>query len=196
MRGPFVQQVSAGPDRRENVLATAVEAFLRYGYRKTSMEDVARAASISRPGLYFLFSSKQELFAAAVERALQQDLQRVAQALGDGAVPLEQRLVDAFDAWTGRYLGAVGGELLAVVEAHREVMTADALDAPRRFAGLVHDAVSAADPARPPRTTDAVVRTMISAAIGVKQQTSSREAFRDGIRVAVELLLHSRGHAV
>ncbi|MZD09631.1 TetR family transcriptional regulator, partial [Streptomyces sp. SID5785] len=52
-------------DRRSLVLDSAMATFARFGYRKTSMEEVARAARISRPGLYFLFSSKEALFRAA-----------------------------------------------------------------------------------------------------------------------------------
>lgn len=40
--------------RREHVLDVAMDTFVQSGYRKTSMEDVSRAALISRPGLYFL----------------------------------------------------------------------------------------------------------------------------------------------
>ena len=65
---------AADRGRRELVLAAALETFARYGYRKTSMEDVARSAAISRPGLYLLFGSKQELFTAAVTQALDQSL--------------------------------------------------------------------------------------------------------------------------
>src|SRR4051812_13723659 len=104
--GSEAEAVGSSTDRRGVVLTAALETFLRYGYRKTSMEDIARAAAISRPGLYFLFTSKQELFAAAVTRALEQDLQTAAHVLNDESRSLPERLVDAFDAWTGRYLGA------------------------------------------------------------------------------------------
>ena len=57
-------------ERRALVLESALLTFARFGYRKTSMEAVAQAAHISRPGLYFLFSSKEELFRAAVTQAL------------------------------------------------------------------------------------------------------------------------------
>jgi AcrR family transcriptional regulator len=39
--------------RRADVLDAAWRTFTRYGYRKTSMDDVAAEAEISRPGLYF-----------------------------------------------------------------------------------------------------------------------------------------------
>jgi AcrR family transcriptional regulator len=176
-------------DRRGVVLTTALETFLRYGYRKTSMEDIARAAAISRPGLYFLFTSKQELFAAAVTRALEQDLQTAAHVLSDETRSLQERLVDAFDAWTGRYLGAVGGELHAIAEAHRDLMSAAALDAPSRFHALIIDAISSTEPSRQQGTSEDIGRTLISTAIGLKHQTTSRETFRQDLRTAVRLLL-------
>src|SRR5664279_833000 len=65
---------AVGPDRRGAVLSSALTTFARFGYRKTSMDEVARAARISRPGLYFLFESKEDLFRSAVARSLDEDL--------------------------------------------------------------------------------------------------------------------------
>jgi AcrR family transcriptional regulator len=46
-------------------LAAAATVFLRFGYRKTAMEDIARAAGMSRQGLYLHYATKEELFRAA-----------------------------------------------------------------------------------------------------------------------------------
>ncbi len=43
--------------RQAAVLEAAVGVFARYGYRKTSMDEVARAAGVSRQGLYLQFAS-------------------------------------------------------------------------------------------------------------------------------------------
>src|SRR5689334_327352 len=91
-------------DRRTLVLDSAMVTFARFGYRKTSMEEVARAADISRPGLYFLFSSKETLFRAAVTQALERDIAAVERVLADTGRPLPERLVEAFDQWAGRYV--------------------------------------------------------------------------------------------
>jgi len=182
-------QASSGADRRDVVLTAALETFIRYGYRKTCMEDIARAARISRPGLYFLFASKQELFAAAITRALQQDLRTAARALDDEARPLHERLLEAFDTWTGRYIGAVGGELSAVAEAHRDVLGAAALAAPHRFHALVTDAIVSTTGLQNHATSEAIARTLISTAIGLKHQTTSRETFRKDLSTAIALLL-------
>ncbi len=182
-------QASPGADRRDVVLAAALETFVRYGYRKTSMEDIAGAARISRPGLYFLFTSKRELFAAAVGRALEQDLRTTAYLLGDEVRPLRERLLEAFDTWTGRYLGAVGGELSAVAEAHLDLLGTAAVDAPRRFHALVTDAVVSSRAPQDRATSEAIARTLISTAIGLKHQTTSQETFRENLGTAIALLL-------
>lgn len=182
-------QVTPGAARRDVVLTAALETFMRYGYRKTSMEDIAVAACISRPGLYFLFTSKRELFAAAVARAVEQDLRAAAASLGDEARPLQERMLEAFDTWTGRYLGAMGGELSAVAEAHRDLLGTAVVDAPRRFHALVTDAVVSARAPQQRATSESIARTLISTAIGLKHQTTSRTTFRENLGVAIALLL-------
>ena len=39
----------------------ATATFLRYGFKKTSMDDVAQAAGVSRQGLYLYFETKDVL---------------------------------------------------------------------------------------------------------------------------------------
>ncbi len=53
--------------RRQGILSAAAGVFLRYGYSRTTMGDVAEAAKISRPALYVLFAKKDDIFAAVVE---------------------------------------------------------------------------------------------------------------------------------
>lgn len=65
------------------ILTSAMAAFAAYGYRKTSMDDIARGAAMSRPALYLHFRNKRDIFrslarfhfdrkAALVEAALAQ----------------------------------------------------------------------------------------------------------------------------
>lgn len=55
-------------ERREQVLDAAVAVFARHGYEGTSTEDVAKAAGISQPYLFRLFSTKRALFLELVDR--------------------------------------------------------------------------------------------------------------------------------
>jgi AcrR family transcriptional regulator len=68
--------------RRTTILTAASWCFLHFGFGKTSLEDIAQRAQISRPLLYRTFKNKEDIFAAvfadmferqypAVERALE-----------------------------------------------------------------------------------------------------------------------------
>src|ERR1700752_2789802 len=92
---------TADSGRRERVLAAALEVFGRYGFRKASMDDIARSADISRQGLYLHFASKDALFRAAVRRALETALEDASRRLDEEGVGLERRAVAALDAWLG-----------------------------------------------------------------------------------------------
>lgn len=59
-------------DRRTSILAAALEMATSYGFRRTSMDDIARAAGISRPTLYQYFSGKDALFTAAIDYTVTQ----------------------------------------------------------------------------------------------------------------------------
>lgn len=53
----------------------------RYGFRRTSVEDVARALRISKKTIYQHFTSKEELLRYAVELASQEQCRRVEEML-------------------------------------------------------------------------------------------------------------------
>src|SRR5258708_30032353 len=93
--------------RQEQVLSVALEVFGRYGFRKTSMDEVAGSADISRQGLYLYFASKEALFRAAVRHELDTALSEASRCLDDEDVGLEDRVVAALDAWMGRFVGSV-----------------------------------------------------------------------------------------
>src|SRR5262245_8323399 len=62
------------PDpKRARILDGAMKVFLTYGYQRVTMEDIARAADISRPALYLLFKNKADIYraigAALLERS-------------------------------------------------------------------------------------------------------------------------------
>jgi TetR/AcrR family transcriptional regulator of autoinduction and epiphytic fitness len=102
--------VEPAAGRQLAVLDAAVGVFARYGYRKTSMEEVARAAGVSRQGLYLQFANKEELFRKALEHSLSSQLHEAVLALSRRHDGLEQRLIAACDAWSGRFVGSLGAD--------------------------------------------------------------------------------------
>ncbi|MFE3599625.1 TetR/AcrR family transcriptional regulator [Streptomyces sp. NPDC059142] len=176
----------ADTDRRTMVLDSAMVTFARFGYRKTSMEEVARAAHISRPGLYFLFSSKEILFRAAVTQALERDITAVEHVLADTGRPLPARLVEAFDQWAGRYIGPLTRDVSVVIEDNPDLLGEIAETAPRRFEELITGAI-AVESGR--EAAPLVAQTMISASIGLKHQAASREFYLERLEAAIGLLV-------
>jgi AcrR family transcriptional regulator len=54
-------------ERREEIIAIAIEQFAENGYKGTSTEAIAREAGISQPYLFRLFKTKRDLFLACFE---------------------------------------------------------------------------------------------------------------------------------
>lgn len=59
---------SMSSDHRETILTAAIETFARFGFRKASIDDIARRAAIGKGTVYLHFESKEELFGAVVRR--------------------------------------------------------------------------------------------------------------------------------
>ncbi len=175
--------------RRQHVLDAALLVFARYGYRKASVEDIARAADISRPGLYLHFPSKQELFRAAVTAALDRDVAAAERTLVDTARPLRDRLIDAFDRWAGRYVGPLVQDIATLIENHPDLLGPLIAAYPGRFATLVTDAIAAELAAERGGMARDVARTLLSMAYGIKHEASTRQDFLARMTIGIDLLL-------
>ena len=51
---------------RETILKTAQEIFSKYGYKKTTLDDIANAVRKGKSSLYYYFKSKEDLFQAVI----------------------------------------------------------------------------------------------------------------------------------
>ncbi|WP_372660455.1 TetR/AcrR family transcriptional regulator [Amycolatopsis kentuckyensis] len=182
----MVSEPAKTAERRDAVLESALLTFARHGYRKTSMDEVARAARISRPGLYFLFESKETLFRAAVTRALEEDLAEAGRILADAGKPLRERVVSAFDRWAGRYVGPLSRDVTGVIEQNPDLLGDVVETAPARFEALVTDAIAEVT-GRAAATR--VTQTLLSASVGLKHQVDTRDAYLGRFTTAVELLV-------
>ena len=53
---------------REEILTIAQDIFSRYGYKKTTLDDIAQAIRKGKSSLYYYFSSKEDLFQAVINK--------------------------------------------------------------------------------------------------------------------------------
>ena len=86
--------------RRLKLIRSAAELFLTKGSAGVSMQDVAEAANVSRATLYTYFSSKDEIFDAAVDGITFSVRDRAKNALREIAegASLQEKLFSMFEA--------------------------------------------------------------------------------------------------
>ena len=103
--------------RRDVILLAVIPVFGRYGFRKTSVDELAAAAGLSKQGLYLHFSGKEELFREAMNKYLKDGLDLVDRELARTDTTLYSRLMGAMAAWFGRHLRTFAPESFDVIEA-------------------------------------------------------------------------------
>jgi AcrR family transcriptional regulator len=84
-------------DRRAAILDAAFKTFLAYGFRRTTMGDIADAAGISRPALYIEFKNKADIYREGFIAFLDQTFRNVDSALHREG-PIVERINAALEA--------------------------------------------------------------------------------------------------
>jgi AcrR family transcriptional regulator len=77
-------------DFKEMVLVKAKEVFVRYGYSKSTMNDIARACHKSKGLIYHHFKSKEEILQIIADREISDIMLTVTQALQNAADPVSR----------------------------------------------------------------------------------------------------------
>jgi AcrR family transcriptional regulator len=82
------------------IVLAALELFTRYGYRKTSIDDIARAAQVAKRTVYLHFENKATVFLAILEYLGDQVRQRCVAAERIGGKTID-RLTGLLNAYFG-----------------------------------------------------------------------------------------------
>jgi AcrR family transcriptional regulator len=71
--------------RRAQLLGVGRKVFAEHGYNAGSIEEIARAAKVSKPIVYEHFGGKEGLYAVIVDREMDALVQRIAVNIGEGS---------------------------------------------------------------------------------------------------------------
>lgn len=123
-------------NKRESVFEAASEKFSSYGFRRTSMNDIAEAAGISRAALYLMFDNKEDLFRQLASFRQGQAISEAVAVLSSEA-PIASRVTDAILAYERIYYEPVadsphGGEFM---ELNQSVASDDMIEGRARLIG-------------------------------------------------------------
>jgi AcrR family transcriptional regulator len=179
--------------KRQLLLDAAFQVFARLGYRKASMDEVARAAQVSRQGLYLHFATKEHLFRATVGHCFDTAIENVATALAAPQQSLEERLSHALDAWLGYTVEARGGGFDELIQTTRALLGPMIEERARDFHFRLEAAVAAAPELAPVCaglgiTPADLALTLTATAIGLKHICHSRDEFRAAAAKAVAVV--------
>ena len=72
-------------ERRTQLLRVGRAAFASHGYEATALDDIARMAGVTKPIVYEHFGSKEGLYAAIVEKEMDELVARVSQSISEGS---------------------------------------------------------------------------------------------------------------
>lgn len=75
---------------RADIVRVARKIFTSQGFKKTTMEDVARASGKGKSSIYYYFKSKEEIFEAVVEKEAEELRIALEKVIKSGKDPMER----------------------------------------------------------------------------------------------------------
>jgi AcrR family transcriptional regulator len=108
-------------ETRETITHVAGDLFARYGYQKTTMDDIARACRKGKSSIYYYFRNKEEVFLAVLEKEIILMRSRILLAIAECPDPMIRlktyvltrmdcikNLVNIYNALKNEYLSQFG----------------------------------------------------------------------------------------
>lgn len=170
-------------ERRTSIIEAATEVFLRYGFARTTMADIAKAAGLSRPTLYASFPDKAEVFRATIESMVADKMVEMESGIA-AHQGFEAQLAYLSESWTvhGYDLVAANPDANDMFDMRFEVVR-ECYDA---FEAILTDliATALADPARH-NEAKALARMAAAAMKGFKEVAENSDDLRAMIRSLV-----------
>jgi AcrR family transcriptional regulator len=185
------------------IVAAAFERFARYGFRRTSLGDIAREAGISRPAVYLHFPNKQAIFRRAASVMHERALRAASQAaLASGGV--EVRIARILAAKLGSFFEiAHGSAHVGEILDENSRLCGDISEAARRrylkiLRGVIDEAVQRGElaPAQAGLTPAAAAELIVDSAKGLETAGAARLtplAYRRRVAQLVGVLVRGMG---
>ncbi|MEU4887288.1 MULTISPECIES: TetR/AcrR family transcriptional regulator [Streptomyces] len=183
-------------ERLDQILDAAYACFTRHGVRRTTMDDIAREAGLSRPGVYQYVRNKQDAFRRLTTRLLDaslSDARSAATARGD----LAERLTGVLEVKLRLIVGvwqdspAHAAELLGVDSRQ----SADLLETyETAMCELLTSAITDARPDLPKTGADEVAQLLLAFTRGLEADLTDPQAPVRRLRHGVALFVAGMDH--
>jgi AcrR family transcriptional regulator len=177
-------------------LDAAMKLFSQYGYRRTSIDDIAREAEIAKGTVYLSFKSKEEIFRALCESLIERTESAVKLAR-ENSGPIDERLVAMLEAKFGLlfetvYRSAHAAELMD----SKNRLSADLFtQSGRRYMKVLRDVIEDAtrsgelSPSQMELDADDLAQMLVAAAHGVESNATSPAQYHRRLREIVRVIV-------
>lgn len=178
----------------EKIVTEAGKVFLRYGFRRTTMGDLAKAAQMSRPAFYLIFPSKEEVFLAVVKRFIAQNLEEIRRGIPRFKTA-EQKLAFAFDVWFVRPFEMIQASPDAsdILETGSEIACGEMKQAKTEFETIVTDVLKPLVRQQPKLPAAKIAEILCRAAHGFKGTARDVGELRQMLKDHLMLILTGLG---
>lgn len=86
-------------EKTDLILREALRVFAKYGYRKTTIEDVAAGLNMTKGNLYLYFGDKKDLYEKAVAYGLRRWQKSASDSINSESLPADQLIQYAINGW-------------------------------------------------------------------------------------------------
>jgi len=184
--------------KRDPLLVKAFDVFVRYGYRKTSLDEVGRAIGLSRQTLYQRYKSKENLFRSIIQEFMENINNVAVLIFEDQTLSLEQQLFKVFDYWTGGYFemlnksphitelidasNALVGDILKLKQEEYINIIASALDR----------SVVAMQYSKHGITSQQIARMLYATSKGIAHLSADKDSFDKEMDIAIRIVIQEK----
>jgi len=187
-------EVTMARKNDDKIISAARHVFMRYGFKRATMGDIAEAAGMSRAALYLVYPSKEDVLTAVVTRLFATMLDEIRQGL-DRCATVEEQLTFALDVWcvTGFELVQASPDAKDLYDSSYQFAAEVMATATADFIALVADVL---EPLVRQQTTVAlssvqIAQVLVSAVPGFKGSVTTTEQFRAMIARLIAIVLAS-----
>lgn len=169
-----LRETPAPREKREAILAAALTLFGHYGYRRTSIDDIAQEAGIAKGTVYLYFKSKEEIFRALSRQLLDQVL-LTAETARHASASIAERIRGVLEAKFGYFFELMhrSAHVRELLDAKNQLCVDLFAQADQRYLRLLADTIGEAagrrelHPDRVGLEPEAVAELLVRSASGI-----------------------------
>ena len=185
-----------GSAQRQAILMAATAIFLRYGFKKTSMDDVAQAAGVSRQGLYLYFDTKDLLFREALQYLVSHMISTARSVAEDRNLSIRDRLLGVFEAVHGNAFQSASPEhAFELLQSAQSAAGALLVQSERDLMGIAAALLTEAGVAdrweEAGVTVAELSEQLLMSAKGIKASVDTLAAYRERMLIAIRIMMRS-----